>query len=268
MWIGKKGKSLGNLSFIVLANNSEMVIKKALESIKWAPEIIVVDTNRFGSSDLTVEIAKQYTSRVFWFKKGGFSEWRNWALKKATKDWIFYLDADESVTPELKKELLRISQKLFDTSGPGAYDVYRNNYFLGKKWHRGEWITRFFNREKIIEWRGELHETPLVKGPVGKLQGSINHWTHTDIESMIIKTLKWSRIEGYLLYKNNHPPMAGWRFIKVMLAELFRRLITEGYWRDGIEGWIEAIFQMFSVFLTYVRLWEYQTKRIRYKRVL
>ncbi len=251
-----------NLAFIILANNSEKVITDCLESIKWAGEIIVIDNNRDGSKDKTVEISKSYQAKVIHYRKGILADFRTWVVKEAFSDWIFYLDADERVTKELKEELIKISAGKPREDEIGVYDVPRDNFFLGKKWHRGDWVTRFFFKPRLIKWQGKLHETPIFKGKLGKLKHPINHWTHTDLESMTLKTLRWSKIEGKLLYQANHPKMAGWRFLRMMLAEFYKRLIRQQYYKNGVEGWIEAIFQSFSVFMTYVRLWEYQTGKL------
>ena len=70
--------------------------------------------------------------------------------------------------------------------------------------------------------------------------------------------MKWSRLEAQMLFKAGHPPMQGWRFARIMLTEFWDRFVKQRLFRDGIEGWIEVIYQMFSRFLTYERLWEMQ----------
>ena len=75
---------------------------------------------------------------------------------------------------------------------------------------------------------------------------------------MIEKTSQWSKIEADLLYQANHPPVTWWRILRVMLTEFWLRGVKNQGWRDGTVGWIEIIFQMFSRFITYARLWELQ----------
>jgi hypothetical protein len=86
------------------------------------------------------------------------------------------------------------------------------------------------------------------------------HLSHKNIDEKLKSTIVWSRMEAKMLFDANHPPMAGWRFIRIMLTEFWDRCIKQGLWKDGTEGWIEIIYQMFSKFLTYERLWEMQRK--------
>ena len=98
-----RGTLQAKLSVVIITKNEEKNIKACLESVKWADEIIVVDAE---SDDRTVEIAKQYTDKVFVKPWSGFGPQKNWGISKAQHEWIFILDADERVTPELKEEIL------------------------------------------------------------------------------------------------------------------------------------------------------------------
>ena len=77
---------------------------------------------------------------------------------------------------------------------------------------------------------------------------------------MIKKTLKWSWLEAENRYKAGHPKISGWRFIRVILSEFKNQFIVKKRYKDGSEGFMEGIYQMFSVFITYVRLWQLQQK--------
>src|SRR5438876_12242392 len=92
------------ISTIIITLNEEDNIKDCLESVKWSDEIIVIDS---GSTDKTVEIARTYTDIVF-TQKLSYAGKRNYGIDKASCDWIFWLDADERVTEELKKEILNL----------------------------------------------------------------------------------------------------------------------------------------------------------------
>ncbi|TAM36249.1 glycosyltransferase family 2 protein, partial [bacterium] len=93
---------MAKLSVVVLTKNEEACIADCLTSVKWAPEIIVVDDE---STDKTVEIVKQYTDRIFFRKMDIEGKHRNWAYAQARNPWVLSLDADETVTPELKIEI-------------------------------------------------------------------------------------------------------------------------------------------------------------------
>lgn len=248
------------LSVIIIARDEEEMIKDCLESIKWANEIILVDS---GSVDKTIEIAKKYDAKVVNIvsEKMELSRWRNAGLKAATNSWILYLDADERVTPELRKEL----QDTRNDTKYAAYEIPRRNYYLGQEMRYGgawpSYVKRFFQKKYLKRWERELHEDPVFEGQLGTLKNPLLHFTHRDLSSMIEKTREWSKIEARLLYQANHPPVAWWRILRIMLTEFWHRGIKLQGWRDGTVGWIEVIFQMFSRFITYARLWEMQQKK-------
>ena len=247
------------LSVIIIARNEEQMIRDCLESVKWADEIILVDS---GSTDKTVDIAKEYGAKIINLpsEKLEFAKWRNAGLKEAKGIWVFYLDADERVTPELHKEIKESINKHLT-----AYKIPRRNFYLGKEMHYGgawpDYVKRLFLKEKLKRWVGELHEDPVFEGEMGKLKNPIVHIAHRDLSSMVEKTREWSKIEAELLYKSGHPPVTWWRILRIMLDEFWLRGVKLQGWRDGTVGWIEIIFQMFSRFVTYGRLWELQQKR-------
>jgi len=246
-----------SISAIVIAKNEEKKLPDCLKSISWVDEIVVVDT---GSVDSTVKIAKGFTSKVVSYTNGGYSQWRNEGLKHSTCRWVLYVDADERVSQELKEEIL----KLVSIKNPEvcAYAIPRKNIILGRFMKHGGWwpdyVKRLFLREKIKGWKGDLHEEPVYEGNINHIQNPLIHIKHDNLSEMIVKTNKWSVIEARLLYNSNHPKMVGWRFLRIMLTELWLRLIKLRGFMDGSEGVIYSFYQMFSKFVTYAKLWEMQ----------
>ena len=247
------------LSVIILTRNEEAMIKDCLESVKWADEIILVDT---GSTDKTREIATKYQAKIIEVtsKKPDYASWRNKGLAVAKGDWVFYLDADERVTPGLRKEIEEVIKK----NQGGAFAIPRRNFYLGKEVkHGGSWpdyVKRLFKKNKLKKWRGRLHEEPVYEGELSHLKEPMLHLTHRDLSAMVEKTRQWSKIEAELLYQAHHPPVTWWRILRIMMGEFWLRAIKQQGWQDGTVGWIEIIFQMFSRFITYARLWERQQK--------
>ncbi len=245
------------LSVIVLAKDEEKVIGDCLESVKWADEIVLVDT---GITDKILKIAKKYQARIVEAKSKSlaFARWRNLGKEKAKGDWILYLDADERATPQLREEIQRVIAK----NKFAAYKIPRRNFFLGREMkHGGAWpdyVQRLFRKSKLKGWQDQLHEWPIFEGKAGKLENPIIHLTHRDLTSMLNKTIKWTKIEARLLYQAKHPPVVWWRFLRMMATKFFERIVKQGGWRDGTEGWINAIFETFNTFIIYARLWEMQ----------
>jgi len=261
------------LSVVIIAKNEEKLIAAAIKSVRFASEVVVIDT---GSTDRTINIAEELGVRVVKkpTKNLAFAQWRTVAIKEVKSDWILYLDADERITPELEKEILRIvkRRRLGEFT---AYAIPRENYYLGQRVRYGgswpDYVKRLFYKQALKRWVGKLHEEPVFKGKMGHLKNPMRHYTHRDITSMLEKTIKWSTLEAEELFNNypgGHPPMTWWRFFKVMLAEAWNRGVKKQGFRDGTAGVVEVIFQMFSRFITYARLWEMQIKssKLREKR--
>lgn len=243
------------LSAIVISRDEEEYIKGCLGSLDFAGEVIVVDT---GSRDQTIKTAKDLGAKVIKADpQASFADWRNLGLSHAQGEWVFYLDVDERVGRKLRDEIVETITK----AKVNGYFVPRRNIFLGQEM-RVDKVERLFKRQALKKWRGELSEHPVYLGKTGELNNSLIHLSHRDLSSMLKKTISWSQIEAKLLDQAGHPRMTWWRFPRLILGEGWRRLIKEGYWRFGIAGLIEAVFQTLSVFITYLRLWEIQSGQL------
>lgn len=248
---------MSTLSVIILVHNVEEEIETALVTSHFADEIVVVDTGE-GSTDNTLKIARKYKAKIVSSPGDSFSKWRNDGAKAAAGDWLLYLDSDERLTTKLAEEIYRtISQPDHD-----AYTISRFEVFLGK--HFNHWgdprVLRLIKRSSLKGWEGKVHEQPKIIGSVGNLKSQMVHLSHKNIDEKVISTLKWSKLESQLMYDSGHPKMVGWRFFRVMFTEFWQRFVVQGLWRDGTEGIIEVIYQMFSKFMSYERLWELQRK--------
>lgn len=248
------------ISILVLTKNEERVIDACLASAKWADEIILVDN---FSNDKTIEITKKYTNKIFQKEFESYDKERNFALAKAGCEWVFYLDADERISLQLKKEIKQLITQNSSFQTATAFAVPRKNILLGKWQKHGsfwpDYQIRLFKKSALKTWKGELHERPEFTGSLGYLKNPLIHLTHRDIISMMTKTTQWAPIEAKLRYETGHPVMSWWRFVRIIRFEALSRF-AKGGWRDGIEGIIEIYYQTFSLFITYVKLWEMQRK--------
>ncbi|MBU2592833.1 MAG: glycosyltransferase family 2 protein [Patescibacteria group bacterium] len=256
-----------DISIIVIFGKEEDVLERALNSAIWADELILVAAN---SNDLSKKLAEKYSKDMLEVKDEygkHFARWRNLGLKKATGDWVFYLDADEVITPELKRSLLKIAAKKGPKEKYACYAVPRINHYLGQRVKYGgsypDYVKRLFKRKRLIRWEGRLHEQPLVRGEMGKLKHHLLHYTHRDLSSMMEKTIRWTQLEAKALYESDHPPVVWWRILRMMTTKFFERVVKQQAWRDGTVGWINAIFEVFNTFIIYARLWEMQQKGLR-----
>lgn len=250
------------ISAIILTKNEADIINDCLESVKWADEIVCVDS---GSTDETINILNKFGAKVFLAQKNtSFSDWRNLGAKNAKGEWLLYVDADERVSPGLRMEILKtIDQKNGKSFDFVAYTIPRKNIRLTKILYFGGWwpdrVLRLMKKDKLIKWEGELHEQPEIDGGIGQLNEALTHFSHRGkYEHKVKTTINWSKIEAQKLFEAKHPPMNIVRFFSAMWREFYKRMIKEKAFKDGLEGVLEAIYQVFSVFVTYARLWEMQ----------
>jgi len=243
------------LSVIILAKNVADEIIPAIKTSQFATEVIIVDT---GSTDETVAIGRKLGARIVHSTGNSFSKWRNDGAKEARGDWLLYLDSDERIPIKLAKEIL----STIENPEHSAYTISRYEIFLGR--HLDHWgdprVLRLMKKTALKRWEGKLHEQPKIDGTVGNLRQQMVHLSHKNIDEKVPNTMKWSKMEAQMLLDAKHPPMKGWRFIRIMFTEFWYRCVRQGLWKDGTEGWIEIIYQMFSKFMTYERLWEAQRK--------
>ncbi len=215
------------------------LLKKCLDSIYWADEIVKIETDNL---------------------KGSFSDWRNLGAKKAKGEWLFYVDVDESVTQELKEEVI----KSISNDKYAGYAIPRRNFIFGKEMkHCGLWpdyVLRLIKKDKLTGWFGELHEQPKIKGEVGHLKSPFIHTKHKDLSEMVDKTNKWSEIEGKLMFDAKHPKMNLFRFFTAGFREFWKRMVLQTAFLDGTEGVIYGLYQVFSRLISYTKLWEMQLK--------
>lgn len=250
------------ISAIVITKNAENLIADCLDSLSFCDETIVIDSK---SEDRTKEIAEKMGAKVLEHDFQDFSEARNFGLQKASGEWVIYVDSDERVTKELAEGIKHKTLNT-DVNDFSAFRIQRKNFYFGNnEWPYVELLERVFKKGKLEGWYGKLHESPKVKGNIGLLDGYLLHYTHRNLTAMVNKTIEWSRIEAELRFKSGHPKMTWWRFPRVMLTAFLDSYIRQGGWKIGIVGLIESMYQAFSVFVTYARLWEMQTENQKLK---
>ena len=260
------------VSVVIIVRNEEIKLPDCLRSVKKMlvglpagrqGEIVAIDNN---STDKTASISRKAGVRVFTTSDKltlKYSDLRNLGLKKAKGKWIFYVDADERVTPELKNEILRLTSFAQDDVVV-AYAIPRRNVIFGREFkHGGLWpdyVKRLFLKKKLEKWTGDVHEEPVFEGEMGHLESPLVHMKHDNLEEMVEKTNKWSEIEAKLMFDANHPKMNIIRFTTAMFREFWLRMIKQLAFLDGAEGIIYALYQVYSRFISYAKLWEMQLK--------
>lgn len=245
------------ISAIIIAKNEEGMIANCIETLDWCDEVLVVDND---SSDATAGLAEQLKARVIKFSTDDFSKLRSEGLRRAKTNWIFYIDADERVTPALAKEIM----VQVETTSAVALRMKRSNIIYGKEFSHGGWqhdrVTRVFKRTALNGWKGKVHESPLFTGRVVDLHSPLLHLTHRNTSDGLIKTATWTAIEAELLYKAGVGKVGLVTIMRKAVAEFLRRAIFWQGRQDGVEGWIEALIQAMNKMLIYIQVWEHQQK--------
>ncbi len=239
------------ISVAVITYNEEDNIRGALESVKWADEIVVVDS---FSTDKTREICREYTDKVYSFKWRGFSDQKDRAVSLTTHQWVFVLDADERVTGGLKHEIISI---LESTSYKDGYYVPRKNYF-GKKWikHGGWWpdyTLRLFRRDMGAFVKRAVHEAINVNGDTGYLKNHVEHYTYKDIGDYFNRMQTYSALGAKELFNNGRKATI-LDIVFRPVATFCRMLILQAGILDGFYGIILAYLYSAYTYKKYSKL--------------
>jgi glycosyltransferase involved in cell wall biosynthesis len=242
------------LSIIVSTYNEENNINECLESVKWADEIIVIDSS---SKDKTAEIAKTFTDKVFVSETKSFSEKKNFGIDKASGDWIFWIDADERVTGPLKEEILQIiSGTDIKTS---AYKIGRTSYFINKfikhcGWHPDFGIRLFKKSSGIRFSEVRVHERVEYKGETKKLKNEIVHYTDLTFEHYISKLNSYTTSSALDLFENGKNSSILDIIFRPFFTFIKMYFLKLGF-LDGYTGIVLCTLSSAHVFVKYSKLY-------------
>lgn len=245
------------ISATVITYNEEANIAEALDSLGWADEIVVVDS---GSSDGTLEICRKRGVALYTRAWTGYVDQKNYAVDKATHDWIFSLDADERVSPALRREVAGLLST--GLRHPG-YRIPRVAYFMGRWIRHGDWYPdyqlRLFDRRRG-RWHGRrVHESVRLEGEPGFLSAEIHHFTYRDLSAYL------RRLESYTTlaaadYRDRGRASSPLRMLLNPIATFVKAYFLKRGFLDGTPGLVVAIMGAVSVFFKYAKLWELQGK--------
>ncbi len=245
------------ISVCITAGNEEANIRRCLESASWADEIVVVDS---FSEDRTVEICREYTDRVYQYQWLGYIGQKNLIKDLAKGPWILFLDADEEVSPALRREI----ETAFTDGTNQRYDGFefpRLVHYLGRWIRHGDWYPdaklRLFRKERGQCGGKEPHDRTMVDGPVKRTKAPIFHYTYTDITDQMRTINRFSTISAH----SKHADGERFNLLNLALNPIYRFLrcyVLRGGFLDGIPGLIVAVNTAHGVFAKYAKLWEHQ----------
>lgn len=244
------------ISAVVITKNEELNIKECLETLKWADEIVIIDSN---STDNTKEIAAAYTDKIFTSDTDVFSEKRIISLDKCSNDWVFFLDADERLTKELQEELINMQP----SEGTYGYRINRRNYYFGQ-WlkHSGVYPDRhlrLFNKLHAKITPRIIHEGVEVTGKVEDVSGEMIHYSFRDMTHMIDKINLYSTLEAREKFENKKQISKLGVFTHAISAFLRVYISRKGF-RDGTGGFFISFCYSMVSFLSLLKLLKLQKK--------
>jgi (heptosyl)LPS beta-1,4-glucosyltransferase len=245
---------MATIAAVVITKNEAHNIGACLGSLRWVHELIVVDA---GSTDRTVEIVREHTSRVFIRSWPGFGPQKNYGIDRATADWILIVDADERVTDGLREEIIRsIEGAPDDVAG---FEIPRRNVFYGR-WIQGGGLypdrqLRLFRRQVGRYDDVLLHEHLAVRGRIDRLTAPLDHYSMQTIKDHVRKMMRYTTLGAQEKLKTRSKvtalDIAGSHLVTIVKTYIFRK----GY-RDGIHGVIVALFAGLHTFVKYAKAWE------------
>ncbi|MCL4385595.1 MAG: glycosyltransferase family 2 protein [Cyanobacteria bacterium] len=244
-----------SISAIILTKNEEKNIVDCLESLSFCNEKLVIDDN---SEDNTVDLAKKNGAAVYArFLNNDFSEQRNFGLFKAKSEWALFIDADERVSENLKKEIEYLTSAVDLPKQLNGYFIKRQDFMWGKELRHGETgnikLLRLARRE-AGKWNGRVHEEWIVKGKIGMLKNPILHYPHQSIKEFLSEINYYTDIRADELY--NRGIKSSW-FSVIFYPKI--KFIQNYFIRlgilDGTGGFVFAILMSFHSFLVRGKLW-------------
>jgi len=246
------------ISAVINTLNEEKNLKRCLSSLKFVDEIIVVDME---SEDKTLEIAYKFTSHVYTHPKTGFVEpARNFAIKKATGNWIIIVDADEEISHTLARKLIEIA----DQDQADFVRIPRKNIVFNKWLEHSRWWPdhniRFFKKGHVT-WQNEIHSIPITFGKGLTLNDredlAIIHHHYATVDQYLERNFRYCKIQAKELSQEGYK-FSNSDIINKPFSEFLSRFFAgEGY-KDGLHGLVLALLQAFSVFIVYLNLWQEQ----------
>lgn len=242
------------VSVIVITKNAAGHIERALRSVAWADERIVVDC---GSEDDTVNRARPLATRVEVHPWAGYGAQKNHAASLASHDWVLSLDADEAVTDTLRTQILA----LHPSPDPAAFRMPRVTRYLGTWIRSTDWYpdrsVRLYDRRRA-RWDGRpVHEALIVEGTVEDLTGELEHRPYANVSEHLGRMNLYTSLAADQMFSAGRRARA-WHLVVHPPAAFLRNYLARGGVRDGVPGLIVSLTGAVYVLLKYVKLWERQ----------
>ncbi len=245
------------LSAVLITLDCERQLAAALDSLAFCDEILVVDS---GSTDGTVELARNRGARLIHREWMGFGPQKQFAVEQANNDWVLCIDSDERVTPALRASIEgELSAPRF-----AAYEFPRCNRFLGRYLRHGEgypdWSLRLFDRRRA-RWSGDaVHEKVIADGQVGRIRGDLAHDSAESLQAYLAKQNRYTSLAA----EREHAAGRRAGALQLLLSPALR-FIKFYVFRlgclDGLPGLVHIAIGCFNSFAKYAKMLDFQKRQ-------
>jgi len=248
---------VAKISVVTNAQDVESDLPRALASVRaFADEIVVIDQS---STDKTADIAKEFGAKVYSHKRVEYVELaRNFAISKATGDWVLILDPDEEVSESLAKKI----KEIIKNPKADYYRIPRKNIIFGHWMKHSRWWPdgniRLF-KKGTVSWNEIIHAVPMTQGVGGEIDAkeelAIIHHHYDSIEQYLERMNRYTTQHAEILIKKEYK--FSWKdlIIKPSNEFLSRYFFGEGY-KDGLHGLALSLLQAFSELTVYLKIWQ------------
>ncbi len=240
------------ISVLIITKNEENNLNELLPTLTFADELVIVDSY---STDKTLEVAKQYTNKIFQRKFNNHANQKNWGLTKTINNWVFIIDADERVNDKLIKEM---SAKVNNPKNKVAFWIKRTNIFMDKAIHYSGWqkdkVIRLINKNYCKYNNAIIHEEIITNGNIGKLQNTLQHNTYKNLADYLNKINDYTNKKALLRFNKGKKATYFSILFKPFIKFLSRYFIKLGI-IDGKQGLIVCLLTSYNVFLTNIKIY-------------
>ena len=252
----------GSIGVFILTKNEEIFIDECLKSCRIFSKIVVVDS---CSTDRTKAICQSYSVDFYERPFTNFLEQRQFGVSKLDTDWIFYLDADEKITPELEQEILKFSE---GNTGD-LLEIPRKNFVLGHWIEHCGWYpdyqSRLIKADTLQFEENIVHERMQTTGKLAHLDWNpkavILHQTCTGIGSYLEKMNHYTQLEADSYGANPPFKLTRWGVFSRSFGMFTQTLFHFKGIRDGFPGFIVACFNFITSMMVMIKCWEIQNSK-------
>lgn len=239
------------ISVSIITKNEAQNLPQCLKSIDFADQIVIVDS---GSTDKTIQIARDFGCEVYEEDWKGFGAQKQSAIDKCRNPWVLVLDADERIPAETASRIMEISCA---NEAAAGYSLPRKNYFQGR-WirHMGWWpdrVIRLFKKGRGRMSDDVVHESVIVDGPVKKLDYPIEHMTESSLSKILLKIDQYSTLGAEQEFRHGRKCSIWEAAIRAELAFFQNYIIRLGF-LDGQQGFTLSMTDAINKFSKYAKL--------------